>query len=101
MRWSLPWVPWILSLLLVSFMGVVTVLLWSRQIKGSAATAQAAAWALGGVAQLCLGLFCAYGFMASFEYAGVDGWKIGYGLGVVFLPSLGVICLVRALRRAF
>ncbi len=43
---------------------------------------------------LCLlapmALFCGYGFLASFEYPGVTGWKVGYAV-VGGLSLIGMI----------
>jgi len=46
-----------------------------------------------GVILVLFALFCTYGFLASFEYPGIDAWKIGYSiLGVASL--IGGACLI-------
>lgn len=51
---------------------------------------------LVGLLFVMLAMFCGYGFLASFEYSGINGWKIGYALaGAIFL-----LAALKALRSA-
>ena len=51
---------------------------------------------LAGLLFVLLAMFCGYGFLASFEYPGINGWKIGYlTAGAIFL-----LAALRALRSA-
>ncbi len=41
---------------------------------------------LVGLLFVMLAMFCGYGILASFEYPGINGWKIGYAIaGAIFL----------------
>ena len=37
--------------------------------------------------------FCAFGFLASFEQAGITAWKIGYPIGVALFGGAGIALL--------
>ena len=45
-----------------------------------------------------IALFCGFGFLASFEYPGVTGWKVGYAvvgglslIGMILFATQGVV----------
>ncbi len=55
--------------------------------------------AIAAVALLAIAAFCGFGFLASFEYAGITGWKIGYGTATTLAVAGAALCVWRAARK--